>query len=95
MMCTQAPSLQKKLPRKVVLVELLLLRLPGNCRGGCFVLIPTTDLVFYALGSGEYDEMACKHGAVGASAADLQLGATQAAACRVLMSAVPFGTQCM
>jgi hypothetical protein len=24
------------------------------------VLIPTTDLVFYALGSGEYDEMACE-----------------------------------
>jgi hypothetical protein len=30
------------------------------CRGGAFVLIPTTDLVFYALGSGEYDEMACE-----------------------------------
>ena len=29
-----------------------------TCRGGAFVLIPTTDLVFYALGSGEYDEMA-------------------------------------
>lgn len=25
-------------------------------------MIPTTDLVFYALGSGEYDEMACEHG---------------------------------
>lgn len=32
-----------------------------GCRGGSFVLIPTTDLVFYALGSGEYDEMACEH----------------------------------
>ena len=30
----------------------------GSFRGGCFVFIPTTDLVFYALGSGEYDEMA-------------------------------------
>lgn len=30
----------------------------GTFRGGSFVLIPTTDLVFYALGSGEYDEMA-------------------------------------
>eukprot|EP00877_Chromochloris_zofingiensis_P011951 jgi/Chrzof1/7009/Cz02g07150.t1 len=30
----------------------------GAFRGGCFVLIPATDLVFYALGSGEYDEMA-------------------------------------
>lgn len=29
-------------------------------RGAPFVLIPTTDLVFYALGSGEYDEMACE-----------------------------------
>lgn len=29
-----------------------------SCREGCFVLIPTMDLVFYALGSGEYDEMA-------------------------------------
>jgi hypothetical protein len=27
-------------------------------RGAPFVLIPTTDLVFYALGCGEYDEMA-------------------------------------
>jgi hypothetical protein len=25
------------------------------------VFIPTTDLVFYAMGSGEYDEMACNH----------------------------------
>ncbi|KAF8065736.1 tstD [Scenedesmus sp. PABB004] len=30
----------------------------GAFREGCFVLIPTMDLVFYALGSGEYDEMA-------------------------------------
>ncbi|WIA16874.1 hypothetical protein OEZ86_014067 [Tetradesmus obliquus] len=30
----------------------------GSFRDGCFVLIPTMDLVFYALGSGEYDEMA-------------------------------------
>jgi hypothetical protein len=27
-------------------------------RGAPFVLVPTTDLVFYALGCGEYDEMA-------------------------------------
>jgi hypothetical protein len=30
----------------------------GAFRGACFVFIPTTDLVFYAMGSGEYDEMA-------------------------------------
>jgi len=35
----------------------LFLRLP-QCRGAPFVLVPTTDLVFYALGCGEYDEMA-------------------------------------
>jgi hypothetical protein len=33
--------------------------LPTCHRGACFVLIPTTDLVFYAMGSGEYDEMSC------------------------------------
>ena len=31
---------------------------PNARRGAPFVLIPTTDLVFYALGCGEYDEMA-------------------------------------
>jgi hypothetical protein len=35
-----------------------------NCRDGCFVLIPTMDLVFYALGSGEFDEMACEYTAL-------------------------------
>eukprot|EP00878_Enallax_costatus_P009152 GHUV01009566.1.p1 GENE.GHUV01009566.1~~GHUV01009566.1.p1 ORF type:complete len:152 (+),score=21.14 GHUV01009566.1:634-1089(+) len=30
----------------------------GAFREGCFVFIPTMDLVFCALGSGEYDEMA-------------------------------------
>ncbi|KAI8465929.1 MAG: Zeta2-COP [Monoraphidium minutum] len=30
----------------------------GSFRGAPFVLVPTTDLVFYALGCGEYDEMA-------------------------------------
>jgi hypothetical protein len=30
----------------------------GAFRGACFVLIPASDLCFFALGSGEYDEMA-------------------------------------
>jgi hypothetical protein len=30
----------------------------GAFRGACFVLIPVGDVVFFALGSGEYDEMA-------------------------------------
>jgi hypothetical protein len=30
----------------------------GAFRGACFVLVPVGDVVFFALGSGEYDEMA-------------------------------------
>lgn len=30
----------------------------GAFRGACFVLVPVNDVVFFALGSGEYDEMA-------------------------------------
>lgn len=51
--------------------QLLLL---SNCRDGCFVLIPTMDLVFYALGSGEYDEMAREWTGLCCSAAAVAAG---------------------
>eukprot|EP00967_Tisochrysis_lutea_P126919 scaffold215314_cov13-Tisochrysis_lutea.AAC.1 len=32
----------------------------SHCRTACFVFIPVNDMVFYLMGSGEYDELACE-----------------------------------
>lgn len=82
----------------------------GSFRGAPFVLLPTTDLVFFALGCGEYDEMArewlvgwwgggprthaCVDGWRGGGM-DGSLAGWRSAPCRVCGGTVPAGAACV